>query len=164
MPTTDFLHRDPEQDQFFVFVYGSLLPGLHNHILIQHADCLGDGEIPGVLFSLGTFPALVPLKFFQDKTLKNMVHGKVYAVDSDTLSDLDTLEGYTPGAHNNLYDRELVPVRMHDGSTKGAFVYQASYQIVRDISRGGYPPVPDGKWGAFAQKYVVSNMRKARRF
>lgn len=161
--TTPAGQLDPATDLFPVFVYGSLLPGLHNNILIQHADCLGDGHISGVLFSMGAFPAVVPLRFFKDKTLTNIVKGKVYQVDRDTMSDLDTLEGYTPGSHSNLYDRAIVPVHMQNGSTLDAFVYQASHYIVSNIAQGHNPVVPDGDWATYARHYVTPSMVKLQR-
>jgi len=161
--STPLGNLDPSSTMFSVFVYGSLLPGLHNHILIRHAECIGDGEISGVLFSMGAFPAIVPLRFFKDKTLTNTVKGKVYQVDRDTMSDLDTLEGYTPGSHSNLYDRAIVPVHMKSGSTLDAFVYQASHYIVSNIAQGQNPIVPEGDWATYARHYVTPAMVKHQR-
>lgn len=142
------------QSQLRVFVYGSLLPGLHNHPLIQGAEEVSSGTITGVLFSMGAFPALVTNDHLREP-VDLQVKGIVYNIDTDILADLDALEGYVQGADYNLYERILVDVSLPSGEKISAFVYAASAYILRDIVECRLPQVNNGDWAAWAARYVT---------
>lgn len=137
-----------------VFVYGSLLPGLHNHQLIRGASEVSAGTITGVLFSMGAFPALVTNAHLREP-VDLQVKGIVYDIDSGILADLDALEGYVQGADYNLYERILVDVTLPSGEKLAAFVYAGSEYILRDIVECRLPQVPNGDWAAWAARYVT---------
>src|SRR5262245_45341898 len=72
-----------------VFVYGSLMSGLHNHRLLEAARFLGpDRTRPAFeLQDLGAFPAMVVGG-------TTSVVGEVWEVDAAMLAELDHLEGH----------------------------------------------------------------------
>ncbi len=77
----------PSQNQYNVFVYGSLLPGLHNHWLISNAEFLGYHKTqPNFdMFSLGQFPAVCGGGH-------TAISGALYRVTRGTRDKLDLLE------------------------------------------------------------------------
>jgi len=120
-----------------VFVYGSLLEGLHNHsVLGKHKKLVGTGNIKGFnMWSINdAFPAIMPVR-------KGIIVGEVYEVDDETMVDLDRLEG-----NGFMYQRELVFVRMKDSELIRAWIY---VYIRQDISKGICPFIPNGDWRTY---------------
>ena len=141
---------EPETTDLY-FVYGSLLPGLHNHMVLQESELVLDGTIVGLLLSLGQFPALVTNDILAERTTETVV-GKVYRVADPTVArDLDYLEGYIPGRSNNLYEKQIVPVTCADGTIQYANVYSASMSLLRSLS-GKESLVPNGDWAPYYAK------------
>ena len=108
-----------------VFVYGSLLKGLHNHRVLRGAKFLGEArtlEAHFTLHDLGQFPAVTC-----DGV--DTIKGEVYEVDKETAERLDHLEGYP-----NFYDRKLVEV-YEFGPCRMYFLHKCDAPIV-----------PDGDW------------------
>ena len=111
-----------------VFVYGTLksggdIRGLHQ---FEGATIVGKAKTtyPDYeLVDLGAFPGV----FEQGE---HYIQGEVWEVDSETLSDLDRMEGYTGEPATNFYSRIVVP------TTEGkAFMYvldRKTYQSVAD--------------------------------
>jgi len=93
-----------------VFVYGTLMRGERNHPLLQRARFIGAAKTGPFfeLVSLGWCPAMIPGGTTE-------VMGELYAVDSETLSDLDRLEN-----HPDWYTRTLI--RLSDGSEVQTYV------------------------------------------
>ena len=112
-----------------VFVYGTLKSGGEIRGLHQFGDgasIVGKAktEYPDYeLVDLGAFPGV----FEQGE---HYIQGEVWEVDSETLSDLDSIEGYTGDPATNFYRRIVVP------TTQGkAFMYvldRKTYQSVAD--------------------------------
>lgn len=92
----------PVIDQLLVFVYGSLLRGLHLHGYLDNSRFVGQATIAGSLRDLGHFPALV-----LDEG-DGRVAGEVYAVTADTLNSLDRVEGYDRVSDRGMYQRRTV--------------------------------------------------------
>lgn len=94
-----------------VAVYGSLRRGMGNHGLLARAIGTGGAtflyservKLPVKMYSCGAYPALVP----DAKT--HGVYLEVFAVNKETLAQLDRLEGYP-----RLYDRAEMLVRETD--------------------------------------------------
>jgi gamma-glutamylcyclotransferase (GGCT)/AIG2-like uncharacterized protein YtfP len=98
----------PTDNRHLVFVYGSLLKGLHNHVLIEDAEFVSRGHTgPGLgLLDLGSFPGLVP-----DRDCPG-VWGELYRVDDATLAQLDRLEGVDHHhPDGGLYRRDVLAIR-----------------------------------------------------
>lgn len=132
-------------DQYPFFVYGTLLAGESNHRLFgETVKDIQDGRITGRLFSLGSFPMVVPGgKMFGDNGL---VYGQVVTVkDADytaVLNRLDRLEGYNPDNHvSSFYQRNLTVVTLEDERQILAWYYFGrAYQV------NGRQPIPSGSW------------------
>lgn len=100
-----------------VFVYGTLRKGERNHYLLKESVCLSDNcWVYGELHDTGYgYPVLKPSRSFR-------VVGEVYVVTDEILQNLDALEGYSEGSHDNLYER-IIQVVFQDGPIADAFVY-----------------------------------------
>jgi len=106
-----------------VFVYGTLLRGCINHVVIKssNGEFIKKDTINARMFTSNwTFPFIS-----LTQPLDYKVHGEIYEVD--TIHHLDRLEGYR-GENNpsNLYDRRTVIT----DSGETVFVYEAGkYQL-----------------------------------
>ncbi len=118
-----------------VFVYGSLLPGLHNHGLLRRAEFLGYHKTTPHfdMFSLGSYPAVCG-------DGHTAVAGAVYNVDKSTLRALDQLEG-----HPRWYKRELVDLST---TPQRAWMYLMP-RHEPEVSGGWAEQVPSGDWFDF---------------
>jgi gamma-glutamylcyclotransferase (GGCT)/AIG2-like uncharacterized protein YtfP len=117
-----------------VFVYGSLLEGLHNHPRLNGAAAAGRGRTAEERFQmidLGAFPAV-------SRGGIDPVVGELYWVDEKTLAGLDRLEG-----HPHAYRREPLRVVLDDGTELLAWTYL--YPVARSQ---GKPHVAGGDWRA----------------
>jgi len=72
-----------------LFVYGTLMKGLHNHFLLKTSECLGSYKTvkKHMIYIDGTIP------YLSDTFQKYNIQGEVYNVSSETLKELDELEG-----------------------------------------------------------------------
>lgn len=78
-----------------VFVYGSLKKGKALHHAMDGAKFLGEGLIQGVLFDLGSFPAVIedPPEELLSKCC-GYVKGELYEVNHKIMKRLDQIEGH----------------------------------------------------------------------
>ena len=100
-----------------VFVYGSLLKGLGNHIVLCRKGSAFDGVTETVedsfeMVSMGAFPAVFRLP---SEHAGVRVRGEVYEVTDAGLRALDRLEG-----HPRFYKREKIALK--DGSKAWAYM------------------------------------------
>ena len=81
-----------------VFVYGSLMSGLHNNHCLRGATLLREATTAGKfsMFSIGTFPMVI------EEDEWSTVVGEVWEVDDRTLSILDQLEGVDSGFYERI--------------------------------------------------------------
>lgn len=120
-----------------VFVYGTLMRGQYNHVLLQRSPFLGRAATAPryTLIDLGRFPGMIA-----GGTVG--IHGEVYSVNAETLAAIDRLEG-----HPNFYVR--TEIALADGRTVQAYVLSSSYH-----SRG--TRIESGDWRAHAEnKYLT---------
>ena len=100
-----------------VFVYGSLMSGLSNHVFLEDSTLTARGKTAGNfdMFDLGSFPGV------QERTdgHGSPIVGEVYSVAAATLADLDRLEG-----HPTFYRRKIVEVIEDDGDWSTAWLYE----------------------------------------
>ena len=105
-----------------VFFYGTLMSGFKRagrSRVDAKLTAMGRGSIGAALFDLGIYPAAVPAS-------GGKVHGELYEMLHPTivLRELDELEGYHPGQHeNSLYTRTRTTVTLQDGATAHAWAY-----------------------------------------
>jgi gamma-glutamylcyclotransferase (GGCT)/AIG2-like uncharacterized protein YtfP len=87
------------QNRIRVFVYGSLLPGLINHNVIEpYLAAAHPGRIHGRLVDLGPYPALI-------RDSCRLVRGMWMDISADGLPSLDALEGFIGIEESNDYER-----------------------------------------------------------
>jgi len=100
-----------EKRSHLVFVYGTLMQGYHNHVLLRKAVFLGNAQtqqkyrLTYTSFPMLTLPAEVQVK------------GELYQVSDEELAKLDILEGVP-----ELYYRAQIPV-LHRKKTDEAWAY-----------------------------------------
>ena len=113
-----------------LFVYGTLMRGFPLHALLEGgADLVGAGEVAGLLFDLGRYPAAV-------RHGGGVVHGEVYRLLHPALwQALDSAEG-------SQYHRGEVGVRMAGGREVTACIYWYVGPL------GGAVPIPGGDYRA----------------
>lgn len=111
--------------QNHLFVYGSLMGGVHSKIaqlLHEQSDFKGLASVRGYLYDLGSYPGLV----LHEKASK--IEGHVFSLHraQELLTHLDEYEGILPNNPAlNEYERQLVPVDLA-GETINcwAYIYQ----------------------------------------
>jgi gamma-glutamylcyclotransferase (GGCT)/AIG2-like uncharacterized protein YtfP len=113
-----------------LFAYGTLMRGFRLHrLLTGRTEYLGEGEVPGLLFDLGSYPAAL-------RGAGGSIRGEVYRLlDSGLWVVLDSAEG-------SQYHRGEVGVRMSSGGD----VTAAIYWLVAPL--GGAVPIPGGDYRA----------------
>jgi len=106
----------------YLFVYGTLMAATRHPMaqrLARESRLVGNGTIPGRLYDLGSYPALV-------ETVEGdgEVHGEVRALNNPaaSLPWLDAYEGIVPG-RDSEYERVARRVRLEDGGEVTALVY-----------------------------------------
>lgn len=83
----------PDFEPRYVFVYGTLKRGHHNHHVLGHSEFAGDGELYGSFFDMydGGFPYLIHRP---EGSRGGFVTGEIYYVtDKNVMDALDRLEG-----------------------------------------------------------------------
>jgi gamma-glutamylcyclotransferase (GGCT)/AIG2-like uncharacterized protein YtfP len=113
-----------------LFVYGTLMRGFGLYRLLEgKADHLGDGEVTGLLFDLGSYPAAL-------RGEAGRIRGEVYRLaDPGLWVALDSAEG-------SQYHRGEVGVRMASGGQVTACIYWYAGPL------GGAVPIPGGDYRA----------------
>ena len=122
-----------------IFFYGTLMTPFNRTARLRidrHLTFRGTGTIEGALFDVGIYPAAVPAS-------GGKVHGELYEMLHPTivLRELDELEGYHPGQHeNSLYTRTRTTVTLKDGVTAyaWAYFYNAPLGRAERIESGDY--------------------------
>lgn len=118
----------------YLFVYGTLRPclaGAEQRQLIAGLTVAGPATVPGLLYDLGAYPALV--------TGPGIVHGDLFIVlDERHLAALDAYEEC--GGNDPLYRREPTLATRSDGSVVAAwaYFYERSLAAATAIERGDY--------------------------
>jgi gamma-glutamylcyclotransferase (GGCT)/AIG2-like uncharacterized protein YtfP len=125
----------------YLFVYGTLMNGMEANELLgrEGARFVGRGAMPGALYDLGEYPAVV-----KNDDRGGMVHGELYELTRpDILGNLDEYEDYRPGRSSSLFVREHVLVRRLDNGRKvtaWTYVYnpRRSLRRAKRIESGDY--------------------------
>lgn len=113
-----------------LFVYGTLMRGFRLHALLEgRADSVGDGEVAGLLFDLGRYPAAL-------RDGGGVIRGEVYRLkDPGLWLTLDSAEG-------SQYHRGEVGVRLAGGRQVTAYIYWYVGSLRRAL------PIPGGDYRA----------------
>ena len=136
-----------------LFIYGTLLPGLCRHSVMQGAQHISPGKTNGCLYDLGPYPALVLQPMALDGVPVAWVRGEVYEVSDALLTQLDSVEAYVPTQpENSEYVRETVWVESANGTQVQAWTYVYNQDLsqaqriahgdyVRHLKEAGYTPI-----------------------
>ena len=113
-----------------LFAYGTLMRGFPLHALLAgRADFVGDGEVAGLLFDLGRYPAAL-------RDGGGVIRGEVYRVkDPGLWLTLDSAEG-------SQYHRKEVGVRLAGRRRVLAYIYWYVGPLRRAV------PIPGGDYRA----------------
>lgn len=143
-----------------VFVYGSLMTGLHNNRLLREggARLVGPASIPAgryAMVSLGGIPGLVDARWREQGAVAPIV-GEIWAVDAMTLVRLDRLEGVDRG----FYRRDWVPAVETVGGDEDDPTRVHVY-VLQDGDRYDHARlVPSNDWKAYLK--TVEDEARAR--
>jgi len=138
---------------FRVFVYGSLLRGLHNHHVLDGARFMCRTTMEGgryTMLDLGSYPALVPVKTPDQADIA----GELYEVNAEGLARLDQLEGTASGFYRR--DRVLL-------AGPGSLQVNV-YTMVMSGSNARYadaPRVARGDWREYSAERAHDRSRRA---
>ena len=124
-----------------LFIYGTLLPGLCRHSVMQGAHHISAGKSMGCSYNLGPYPALVLKPWVTDVLPAEWVGGEVYEVSDALLTQLDGVEAYDPTQPDiSEYVRETVWVESADGMQVQActYVYNQDLTQAERIAHGDY--------------------------
>jgi gamma-glutamylcyclotransferase (GGCT)/AIG2-like uncharacterized protein YtfP len=115
-----------------LFVYGTLMRGFPLHALLEgRVDSVGEGEVAGLLFDLGRYPAAL-------RDGGGLIRGEVYRLkDPGLWQTLDSAEG-------SRYHRGEVGVRLAGGRQVTACIYWYVGPLRRAV------PIPGGDYRAHA--------------
>ncbi len=96
-----------------VFIHGKLRKGCSDHHVMSKEACLGTAETTE-LYAL----YMMDNKPYVTKRPASTIKGEAYTVSKEALSVLDRWE-----RHPHINKRELVPVRLADGTMVDAWLY-----------------------------------------
>ncbi|WP_300557748.1 gamma-glutamylcyclotransferase family protein [Limnohabitans sp. Rim8] len=123
----------------YLFIYGTLMPGLRLEAEMHGARFIGPAQVPGRLFDLGRYPGLLPGE--------GHVTGEVYEVNDAHLARLDGVEGVVPGDRaESHYWRELVSV------VSGPLQGQPVQTYVYNRPMEGCTPIPHGDYRRYIRE------------
>ena len=123
----------------YLFIYGTLMPGLRLEAQMHGARFVGPAQVPGRLVDVGRFPGLL--------LGDGQVTGEVYEVDAAHLVRLDVVEGLVPGDREaSQYWREEVMVL--SGPLQGQQVQTYVYNRPVD----GCTPIPHGDYRRYIRE------------
>jgi gamma-glutamylcyclotransferase (GGCT)/AIG2-like uncharacterized protein YtfP len=138
-----------------VFVYGSLRKGFNSpayNYISHYFDHVGNGQIRGKLYDLGSYPAALPCEE------ESFIVGELYGIRNVpefewAMAQLDDYEGVDASYDEPAeYRRALVDVQLDDGSIKQAWVYWYAGSVEDK------PPVPSGD----VLQYLQEKMNKSQ--
>jgi gamma-glutamylcyclotransferase (GGCT)/AIG2-like uncharacterized protein YtfP len=123
----------------YLFIYGTLMPGLRLEAQMHSARFMGPAQVPGRLVDVGRFPGLL--------LGDGQVTGEVYEVDAAHLARLDVVEGLVSGDREaSQYWREEVMVL--SGPLQGQQVQTYVYNRPTD----GCTPIPHGDYRRYIRE------------
>ena len=95
-----------------LIVYGTLMSGERNLKFCKNALSIEPCTVTGTLYDTGCgFPAFVPEG-------ENTIHAELIEIPLRDWFAIDRLEGYP-----KLYDRQLYPCTLPDGTTDSGWIY-----------------------------------------
>lgn len=125
---------DELAEMIVVFAYGTLMKGNSNYKrFLSEAKFAGDFIAEGFeLYDLGSYPGII-------QSANGKVKGQLYIVDSNTLRELDILEG-----EGSLYIRKLIKVVNDNNESQEAYTYVYNQDVSGKV-KVDYESQPWGK-------------------
>ncbi len=117
----------------WLFIYGTLLPGLKLEQEMAGAECLGHAEVRGHLYDIGCYPGLVDGE--------GWVSGEIHRVSPAHLHRLDAMEEVVADDRSaSLYWRERIKVETgaHAGESVWVYRYNKAVEGLKLIPGGDY--------------------------
>jgi len=101
-----------EKQNVLLFVYGTLMSGFGNNVLLRDQKLIGSGETVNdyTMYASG-------IPFVSDEKETSKIKGELWEVHPSRMPSLDGLEG-----HPDWYQRKLVPITV-DGEEFQAWLY-----------------------------------------
>jgi gamma-glutamylaminecyclotransferase len=111
-----------------VFVYGTLMSGFGNNILLNGSKFIGNGVTKNkyTMRSRG-------IPFVNEYNKTSNIKGEVYEVSHRTLRSLDALEG-----HPDWYYRKEIDIELEDGDDVKADIYFNEDKASKIVESGNY--------------------------
>ena len=134
--------KNPHMMKQFIFVYGTLQEGCSNFRFLQDAVQIGRAKTEEryIMRAEVSDSGSVGIPFVGKSQAISTIHGEVYEVSPEQLLDVDRLEGCCIDEQSrSWYHRELIDVRLNNGSCIQAWLY---------FNEGsGETIIDDGFWG-----------------
>lgn len=141
-----------------VFVYGTLLRGHHNNRLLNTSVFIDKGSTYRAVMYAAAHKGFPYLHVSDYNPIDSWVVGEVWAVDNETLLDLDRLEGYHEDAQStgyNHYNRIKISVEISNECYVDALVY-----VVADVSKlSELEQIKSGDWNAYTKKQMKVRLK-----
>ncbi|ACF13947.1 AIG2 family protein [Chloroherpeton thalassium ATCC 35110] len=119
-----------EKKSHLVFVYGTLMHGYHNHVLLEDAVFLGEAEtVEKYRLTYTFFPMLT-------EPPEVHVKGELYQVDDEALANLDILEDIP-----HLYQRKKIPIQINQEKHLAWVYVYTTGEGLYEIPTGNYRDV-----------------------
>lgn len=122
-----------KQKNVLLFVYGTLMSGFGNNILLRNEKLIGTGETVKQYAMYGS-----GIPFVNDTTEVSTIKGELYEVKPSSMPSLDGLEG-----HPNWYKRKEIPVTVNNqeytawlyfnNDNRGKLISDGDYRGYRNI-------------------------------
>jgi len=106
------MEKENEQKTVLLFVYGTLMSGFGNNVLLRDQELIGPGE---TINEYTMYASGIP--FVSDEEQTSRIKGELWAVQPSRMPSLDGLEG-----HPDWYERKLIPVIVN-GEEYQAWLY-----------------------------------------
>ncbi len=135
-----------------LFVYGTLVPGAENYSAFLAGRTTEEYPawiVGAALYSDGRYPYLATTADLvqpTDRVVGTLVRVKS-ACYTQTMADIDWLEGYVEGAKTTMYERRCWTVYAREQSVR-AWVYVAGPQAILASRVGIMRKVPHQSWAA----------------
>ena len=120
-------YTDPmRKDSTLLFCYGTLKSGFHNHHHLAESTFMGSFKTAAefTMVDLGDYPAVI-------QHGSCAIHGEIYKICSNTLINLDKLEGYPQD-----FNRILI-------SSSFGFVWM---YVLNQTASDDRPKIKSGRW------------------
>jgi gamma-glutamylcyclotransferase (GGCT)/AIG2-like uncharacterized protein YtfP len=105
--------KKPLEKTPYLFVYGTLMRGYGNHVLLQDSEFIDTASTENEYKLVAS-----GIPFLLELDSSYPVLGEIYKIDDETLPSIDALEG-----HPYMYERKIISVVSSSGEVYEAWTY-----------------------------------------